>query len=227
MSRMEAKKIIDGIAAAIRIGGTAVSIGNPAIGIGVIGVGELIPLIADKVNNKRKKIFINTINIGIGENAIPFDSDDNIDVYSQILDTVRKVILSESDYTIYLMGKITSLSIKDNRKYTQSELQLIDSLYRMNDYDFVNFMHICNQFERIGKKSGDAVLIEENDIQDSGDSNKDNIVYTLKKLNSMNLFDYCSTAMFEEDDGTQTYCSANFYKMNSLTIELIKLIESE
>lgn len=226
MEKINPIDVTNSISAAIRVGGAALSIVNPVLGISVVGIGEIIPIIANKINNSRKDTFIKSVNSNINASLSQVDYSENPDVYDQILDTVRKAMLTESDYTIFLMGKITATVINENRRYTQNELQLIDALYRMNDYDFINFIVICNQISEFGKKSGNDILVDEADLCGEGDSSKDNVVFTLKKLNGLNLFDYCPAAMFDGDDDMQTYYSSNFYSMNSLTKDLLKLIEN-
>lgn len=224
MAKINPIEITNGISAAIRIGGTVLSVNNhPNMGAGLAIFGELLPLIAPRINKLRQDIFIRSIYSNLDNDLSQVNYSDKPEVYDQILNTARKAMLSESDYTIFLMGKITASVIKESRRYTQNELQLIDALYRMNDYDFVNFIIVCNQIGELGKKSGNEVLVDEVDLHGEADSSKDNVVFSLKKLNGLNLFDHRATAIFGDE---QTYCSSDFYSMNSLTKDLLELIES-
>lgn len=224
MAKINPIEITNDISTAIRIGGTVLSINNhPNIGAGLAVFGELLPFIASKINKLRQDIFFRSVCSNLDNNLFQVNYSDNPEAYDQILDTARKAMLSESDYTIFLMGKITASVMKESRRYTQNELQLIDALYRMNDYDFVNFIFLCNQISELGKKSGNDILVDEANLHGEGDSTKDNIVFSLKKLNGLNLFNHRSAAMFDDE---QTYCSSDFYSMNLLTKDLLKLIES-
>lgn len=227
MKKFKINEITNMISAAIRIGGAALGPVNPTWSIGTVALGEFLPIIVNKANETRQKILLNSINCHIKKAQVPLNYEENPDACNQLLDMIRKAMLSESGYTIFLMGKIAAKALDDNRKYTQNELQLIDALYRMNDYDFINFLYICNQFDEVGRFSGDILTIDETDLHDEADSKKDNILFTLKKLNGLNLFDYVPAAMFDDENGFQTYSSGNFYNMNSLTYELIELVNGE
>lgn len=223
---IDVTEVINKISASIRVGGTVLGTMNPVAGACAVSLGEILPFIANRINKNRQDVFISSVESKIDCKKVLLYFKNNPEAYEQVLNTVRKAILSESNYTIFLMGKIVAIALNEDRIYTQNELQLVDALYRMNDYDFVNFMYLCNQFDELGQKSDDDVLLDESAIHDELDSTKDNILFTLKKLYSLNLFDYRSTAIFKDKD-SNILCSSNFYKMNSLTVCLLEMLEKE
>ncbi len=237
---------IDAIGAAIRVGGVALGVFNPPAGVATIAIGEFVPLVGKAIGKRRASIFEKSIadhsyNQKVLElmsslteekiNRLIMDREKDAKILEDILNTYRKVMFDESELSIVITGIVVAKAIDESRGLDIDELNLIDALSKINDYDVVNYAYLKYQFSSFAKETVDSgVVLDEDDIVEQNEAKQQDILFSARKFANIGLFHTTSIVNYplgeDGDDnvsmGTQF---GTFYKRQDICDLLDKYVE--
>lgn len=224
------KNVIDSFAAAIRVAGSAISAVCLPAGVAIVGTGEAITIIGNKVYERRCSVLCNSIkdhcNNTEHTNLLFSDYSRIIEsqgyksgLYEDVLNTVRKAVLCESDVIIRIMGMVISKSLDENRRLSEDELCLLDALDKMNNYDLANYSYISEQFAEFAKESkSEGLILNEYSIVNETKSDIDTLRNTAKKLDRIGfLYSLGAVDWPADEDGVEEAVEVGtFYKKSRI-----------